>query len=96
MGNEDVVEEKKDGDKKEKKERREKFGPSLTAVGCTKDNNSIITGNTIGQMKLWDFSKIHFNNKDDPPSFDKVSIKWFIIAHKSMINGISVVEAFDD
>jgi WD40 repeat protein len=30
---------------------------SLTAIATTDDNNFILTGDTSGQMKLWDFSK---------------------------------------
>jgi WD40 repeat protein len=35
----------------------------LTAVAVTKDNNYLLTGDTSGQMKMWDISEVDL---DDP------------------------------
>lgn len=66
---------------------------NLTAVAVTLDNNFIITGDTQGQIKLWDVSQVDFEDQ----STDKFFIeKYFIAAHRSMINQISVVEVFEN
>jgi len=35
---------------------------SLTAVGVTKDNEVLITGDTSGQLKVWDISDVKFDD----------------------------------
>lgn len=62
---------------------------SLSAIAATKDNNILVTGDTSGQMKVWDISKVKFNDQ----STDKFFLeKFFIIAHRSVINTIQIVE----
>jgi WD40 repeat protein len=34
----------------------------LTAIATTKDNDYLITGDTSGQMKLWDISEVDLDN----------------------------------
>lgn len=58
---------------------------SLTAVAVTKDNDLLITGDTSGQMKVWDISGV---NLDDQTTEHKFIEKYFIIAHRSVINTI--------
>jgi WD40 repeat protein len=57
----------------------------LTALSVTKDNNIIVTGDTSGQIKMWDISQVDF---DDQSTEKKFIEKYFIIAHKSTINSI--------
>lgn len=35
-------------------------GDSITAVATSSDNNYILTGDTAGQLKLWNFSVFEF------------------------------------
>ena len=65
---------------------------SLSAVATTLDNDYLITADTSGAMKLWNFSDFTF--KEDHTS-DKIKIEWFIQAHKTVINSIQLVEQFD-
>ena len=58
---------------------------SLTAIAATKDNNILVTGDTSGQMKVWDVSKVLFNDQSTDKFFRE---NFFIIAHKSVINTI--------
>lgn len=58
---------------------------SLTAMAITKDNNFIITGDTSGQIKMWDVTDVNFDNQKTDCYFIE---KYFIIAHKSTINTI--------
>ena len=62
---------------------------SLSAVAVTKDNNFIITGDTSGQLKVWNITDV---NLLDPSTVNKFIEKYFIIAHKAVINGIQIVE----
>lgn len=64
---------------------------SITAVASTSTNEYILTGDTQGQLKLWNFKNFVFN-KDH--STDNLKIEWFIMAHSAMINSIQVCEAF--
>lgn len=62
---------------------------NLTAVAVSEDNNVIVTGDTQGQMKMWDISEVDLEDQ----STDKVFLeRYFIAAHRSMINQISIVE----
>lgn len=62
---------------------------SLSAIAADKDNNVLVTGDTSGQLKVWDISKVSFNDQ----STDKFFIeKFFIIAHRAVINTIQIVE----
>lgn len=36
---------------------------SLTAVGVTNDNNTLITADTSGQMKVWDISGVNLDDQ---------------------------------
>jgi WD40 repeat protein len=58
---------------------------SLTAVAVTRDNNTLITGDTSGQLKCWDISDV---NLEDQKTESKFLEKYFIIAHRSVINTI--------
>ena len=61
----------------------------LTAIATTKDNDYLITGDTSGQMKLWDISEVDLDN----PSTENFFLeRYFIIAHRATINTIQVVE----
>ena len=35
---------------------------SLTAVAITKDNNTLISGDTSGQLKMWDISNVNLDD----------------------------------
>jgi WD40 repeat protein len=62
---------------------------SLSAVAATKDNNTLVTADTSGQLKVWDVSKVLFNDQ----STDKYFLeKFFIIAHRAVINTIQIVD----
>jgi WD40 repeat protein len=61
----------------------------LTAIATTKDNDYLITGDTSGQMKLWDISEVDLDNQKTENFFLE---KWFIIAHRATINTIQIVE----
>ena len=61
----------------------------LTAIAATSDNNYLITGDTRGGLKMWDFSDHIFGVHK---TTEHIRVQWFIHAHKSLINTISVVE----
>ena len=61
----------------------------LTSVAVTKDNNTLVTGDTSGQLKMWDISMVDL---DDQTTEAKFIERYFIIAHKSTINTIQIVE----
>lgn len=64
----------------------------MTAVAVSEANDVIVTGDTSGQMKMWDVSKVNF----DDQSTEKVFVeKYFVVAHRGLINQLSVVEASD-
>jgi WD40 repeat protein len=64
---------------------------SLSAIAVTKDNNTMVTGDTSGQMKVWDITKVDFN--DPEQTTEKYFLeKFFIIAHRSVINTIQIVD----
>lgn len=65
---------------------------NLTAMAVTEDNEYVITGDTQGQIKLWDISKVDLEDQSTDKYFLEI---YFIAAHRSMINQISVVEEFD-
>lgn len=62
---------------------------SLSAVAITKDNEVLVTGDTSGQLKCWDISEVDF---DDQTTENKFIEKYFIIAHRAVINSIQIVE----
>ena len=62
---------------------------SLSAVGTDLDNDYLVTGDTSGCLKLWNFRDFHF--KEDHTT-DNIKVEWFIQAHKSIINSIQIVE----
>ena len=35
----------------------------LTAVAVTKDNNTLVTGDTSGQLKIWDITNVNFDDQ---------------------------------
>ena len=61
----------------------------LSAIQLTQDNTTLLTGDTSGQLKCWDISEVDF---DDQKSDCKFIEKFFIIAHKSTINSIQIVD----
>lgn len=61
----------------------------LTAIATTKDNDYLITGDTSGQMKLWDISEVDLDNQNTENFFLE---KYFIIAHRGTINTIQILE----
>lgn len=50
----------------------------LSAIAVSKDNDFIVTGDTSGQLKLWDVSQVDFDKQEDEKNFIE---KYFIIAH---------------
>ena len=62
---------------------------SLTAVACTKENNTLITADTSGQLKCWDISGVDLDDQSTEVKFIEL---YFIIAHRSVINSIQLVE----
>jgi hypothetical protein len=58
---------------------------ALSAIATTNDNKFIITGDTAGCMKMWDFSRFQFRIHH---TSDNISEKWFIQAHRRVINCI--------
>lgn len=62
---------------------------SVTAVAATNDNNYIVTGDTSGCLKLWNFNDFKFR---EDHTAEHIKTEWFIIAHKSVINSIQIVE----
>ena len=62
---------------------------SISAVSCTKNNNYLVTGDTSGCLKLWNFENFKFR---EDHTTDNIKVEWFIIAHKSIINSIQIVE----
>ena len=49
----------------------------------------MVSGDTAGQMKMWDISGVDFDVPKTKHHFDE---KYFIIAHKSVINTIEIIE----
>ena len=62
---------------------------NLSAFAITEDNNTIVTGDTSGTLKMWDISDVNLDDQDTEPKFIE---KYFIIAHKALINTICIVE----
>ena len=62
---------------------------SLSAIATTEDNNYLITGDTAGCMKMWDFNDFTF--KVDHTS-DNIVERWFIQSHKRVINCLQIVK----
>lgn len=62
---------------------------SLSAIATTDDNNWLITGDTSGNLKLWDFTDHKF--RVDLTS-DNIHQVWFIQVHRRVINCINIVE----
>ncbi len=60
-------------------------GDSISSIACTKGNNYIVTGDTSGCLKLWNFENFKFR---EDHTTDNLKVEWFIIAHKSVINCI--------
>ena len=58
---------------------------SVSAVAVTMDNNYLLTGDTSGNLKLWNLTEYHFKKSK---STDCVKVEWFIIAHRAVINAI--------
>lgn len=58
---------------------------SITAVTASFDNNYIVTGDTAGCLKLWNFTDFKFGEDHNS---DNIKVEWFIMAHKSTINSI--------
>lgn len=57
----------------------------LTACAVTDDNNTLVTGDTSGQMKIWDIENVNFDDQSTEVHFIE---KVFIIAHRALINTI--------
>ena len=67
-------------------------GENLTAIAVTDDCNFIITGDTSGQMKMWDVTKVNFDDQRTEKFFIE---KYFIAAHKKCINEIKIAETHE-
>ena len=61
----------------------------LSACAVTDDNNTLVTADTSGQMKIWDITNVNFDDQSTDINFIE---KVFIIAHKALINTIEIVE----
>lgn len=61
----------------------------LTAVAVTSENDILLTGDTSGQLKMWDISEVDLN---DQTTENKFIEKYFIIAHRGNINTIQIAE----
>lgn len=57
----------------------------ISAIAFTKDDNIMVSGDTSGQLKMWDISDVDFDREETKKHFNE---KYFIIAHKSTINSI--------
>lgn len=55
----------------------------------TEDNNTLVTGDTSGQLKIWDITKVDLDDQSTDIYFIE---KVFIIAHRALINTIQIVE----
>lgn len=55
----------------------------------TEDNNTLVTADTSGQLKIWDITDVDLDDKSTAGLFIE---KVFIIAHKALINTIQIVE----
>ena len=62
---------------------------SLSTIATTEDNNWLITGDTTGNMKMWDLTDHKF--RVDLTS-DNIREVWFIQVHRRVINCINIVE----
>ena len=82
-----------DGTRLYYKEAQHNAEDSLTAMACSSDNNFLLTGDTSGNLKMWDISEVDFRDKSLEKPFKVV---WFIVAHKAIINSISVVESYGE
>jgi len=63
----------------------------LTAVAFTTDNNTLLTGDTSGQLKMWDITDVDLADQTTEHKFIE---RYFIIAHRGTINTINIVEEF--
>ena len=61
----------------------------LTCVAFSIDNDIMVTCDTSGQMKLWDISEVDLDDQSTKNFFIE---KYFIIAHRAMINTVEIVE----
>jgi WD40 repeat protein len=62
---------------------------SLSTIATTEDNDYLVTGDTAGCMKMWDLTNFKF--RVDYTS-DKIVDRWFIQAHRRVINCLQIVE----
>ena len=58
---------------------------SISAITASKKNTYIITGDTAGCLKLWNFEDFKFR---EDHTTDNIKVEWFIVAHKTIINSI--------
>jgi len=70
------------------------WGESLTTFRATKDGTLLVTGDTAGQLKCWDLSKVDWQNDKKPA--ENIVDRWFIRGHRKCINTIQLAEAFAD
>jgi len=61
----------------------------LSACAVTEDNNTLVTGDTSGQLKIWDITHVDLDDRSTANHFIE---KVFIIAHRALINTIQIVE----
>jgi len=87
-------------------------GDALTAFSVNDACTRMVTADSAGRIKMWDVSETDWlvdgqgvEDEKIPQDFKKHSmdknmrVKWFIQAHKALINTINVVEvkdAYDD
>jgi WD40 repeat protein len=57
---------------------------ALSSIAVTQNNDYILTADTSGLLKKWDFTMFDFNDK--ACSRDDIKVSWFIHAHKQIIN----------
>ena len=57
----------------------------LTAIAFSMDNDTMVTCDTSGQLKMWDITDVKLDDQSTSKFFIE---KYFIIAHRAMINTV--------
>jgi hypothetical protein len=56
----------------------------------------MVTADTAGRLKLWDISAVNWrkDGQNGQTMATNMREKWFIQAHKSIVNSLEIVESF--
>ena len=68
-------------------------GDALTALCVNSDASSMVTTDSAGRIKLFDVTNTNWL-KDGNDMSQNMRVKWFIQAHKQLINSVRIVETF--